>query len=143
MAYIDPTVADFKLYFARDFPYGTTPDTVNDADIQKAIDMTTVTINQCIMPNQTFYSIAFELLTANNLVLNLRASMGGLAAQYDWLISSKSVGSVSEGLSIPPDILNNASYAMLTKTPYGAAYLEMILPFLHGLVVAVHGRTLP
>lgn len=139
--YTNPTVADFKGYFTRDFPYGATPDTVQDADIQRGIDETALVINPALMGTQAFYTTCFLYLAAHMMVLNLRASSQGIAGNYDWLINSKGVGNVSEGISIPQRILDNPELAMLAKTPYGAKYLNLILPYLSGQVFTVHGRT--
>lgn len=141
--YTNPTVADFKAYFTRDFPYGVTDDTVMDSDIQRAIDETAVFINPELFGTQDSYTIGFLLLSAHNLVTNLRASSQGINGQYSFLQQSRSAGSVSESLAIPQRILDNAEYAMLTKTNYGSKFLFMILPQLSGQVYIVRGRTLP
>lgn len=143
MPFTNPTVADFKAYFTRDFPYGVTPETVNDSDIQRAIDEAAVFINSELFGAQVNYNIGFLLLSAHNLVMNLRMSSQGLSGQFSWLQQSRSAGSVSESLAIPQRILDNAEYAMLTKTNYGAKFLFMILPQLSGQVYTVRGRTLP
>lgn len=141
--YTDPTILDFQSYFRRDFPYGTTPDTVEDQDITNAFADASVNINQGMFSTQANYTLGFLLLSAHNLVLNLRASSQGIAGQFSWLSSSKSVGSVSEGISIPQRVLDNPAYAMLSKTNYGAKYFAMLLPNLSGQMFTVQGRTKP
>lgn len=141
MGYINPTIDDFKSYFIRDFPYGTTPDQVMDNDIVKALNLAAVNFNQCLWGNQNTYTIGFLLLSAHFLQINLQASSQGLSGQYSWLVSSKSVGSVSEGLTIPDRILANPEFAMLSKTRYGAEYLFLLLPQLAGQMFSVPGRT--
>ncbi len=141
MALIDPTVADFKAYFTRDFPYGATPETVNDSDIQRAIDEAVLTVSSCAQTTQAFYTLCMEYFIAHILVMNIRASSQGLAGQYDWLVNSKGVGNVSEGLAIPQRILDNPMFSMLSKTPYGVKYLQLILPCLTGVMFSVKGGT--
>lgn len=143
MGYIQPGIADFKSYFFRDFPYGTTLDTVTNADITNAMQLAAVNFNQGLFADQQTYQVAFLLLSAHFLVMNLRASSQGVSGQYEWLQNSKSAGSVSEGLSIPQRILDNPEFAMLSKTNYGAQFLLMVLPQLTGQIFTVCGRTNP
>lgn len=137
----NPTVRDFKDYFFRDFPYGTSKESVMDQDITSALSDADFNFNPSLFSTQEKYTLGFLCLSAHFLVMNLRASSQGVAGQYAWLQSSKSVGSVSEGLSIPQRILDNPEMAMLSKTTYGAKYLMLILPQLAGQIFSVHGRT--
>lgn len=141
MSYVNPGVQDFKDYFNRDFPYGSTQETVMDSDIVKAETDASININPNLFLNQGIYTLGFLNLAAHFLVLNLRASSQGIAGNYSWLQSSKSVGSVAESFSIPDRILENPSFAMLSKTTYGAKYLFMILPQLVGQIFSVAGTT--
>ncbi len=134
---------NFKAYFTRDFPYGTDSSTVMDADINKAINLVLFTINSRLFGTQQNYTTGYLLLAAHYLVMNLRASSQGISGQYSWLQSSKGVGSVSEGLSIPQRILDNPSFAMLTKTSYGAQYLELVLPLLSGQMFTTFAEAHP
>lgn len=144
MAFINPTVADFKAYFTRDFPYGTDPNTsVTDADIAKAMQMTNINFNPGLWADQGSYSVGYELLSAHYLVLDLRASSQGISGQWSWLEASKSVGGVSQAFSIPQGILDNPYYSMLTKTNYGAQYLQLVYPQLMGQVFLAPGSTRP
>lgn len=142
MAYIVPTITDFKAYFVRDFPYGTDPaTTILDSDIQRALDQTSLSLNEALLISQTEFTVAYLLLTAHFLVVNIQASSQGLSGAFSWLTTSKSVGSVSEASSIPPYILNNPVLAMYSKTRYGAQYLLMMLPRLVAPIFSVRGRT--
>lgn len=143
MAFENPSVADFKAYFFRDFVYGATLDTVTDQDIENAYAETAVNFNECLWSDQANYTLGYLLLSAHFLVINLRSASQGLSGQFNWNESSKSVGSVSEAFSIPQRILDNPEYAMLSKTNYGARYLFLILPQLSGQMYVVCGRTLP
>ena len=141
MAYTVPTASDFKAHFTRDFPYGSTDTTVMDSDITKAIAEAAVNFNESLWESQAVFTMAYLYLTAHYLVTDLRASSQGIAGSYSWLTGSKSVGSVSEGFSIPQKILDNPHLAMLSKTNYGSKFLSLALPRLVGNVVHVHGRT--
>lgn len=144
MGYQNPTVDDFKAYFTRDFPYNADPNLgVTDSDIAKAFGQTNMAINPVLFSTQGNYTIGYQLLAAHYLVTDLRMSSQGLSGQYAWMETSKSVGSVSQGFSIPPYILENPFFAMLSRTNYGAKYLELIIPLLYGAVGVVPGSTRP
>jgi hypothetical protein len=143
VAYTQPTVSDFKLFFTRDFPYGVTNQTVMDSDIFRAITQTSMDFPVTLFPDQGSYNVGFLLLSAHNLVMNLRASSQGINGQFAWLQGSRSVGSVSESISIPQRILDNPMFSYLSKTNYGTQYLMMILPLISGQVFTVEGATLP
>ncbi len=137
---VTPTVAEFKAYFDRDFPYGSTSATVKDADIQKALDEAALYFNDTLF-SEAAISIAYLYLTAHLMVMNLRASTQGIAGNYSWLESSKSVGSVSTSSEIPEAIKSNPILSALSKTNYGAKYLSMLLPALVGQIFTSHGAT--
>jgi Protein of unknown function (DUF4054) len=144
MAFINPSVADFKAFFTRDFPYGTDPNTsVLDSDIAKAMTFTNVNMNQGLFGYQASYNIGYFLLTAHYLVMNLRASSQGINGQFNFLENSKGVGSVSQAFAIPQRILDNPDWAILCKTNYGAQFIQLILPQLAGNIFSVHGSTRP
>lgn len=143
MAYIRPSVTDFKAYFTRDFPYGSTSSTVMDSDIIKAMGEADFNFNEGLFSSQENFNIGYLLLTAHYLVIDLRNSSQGIAGQFEWLASSKSVGSVSEGFSIPQRILDNPTLALLTKTNYGAKFLALVLPLLTGQIFISCGGTTP
>lgn len=145
MGFNNPTVGEFKTYFYRDFPFGTDPATsVTDTDIVNAFAAVNAGgINTGLFVDQNAYTLGYELLAAHYLVLSLRSSSQGISGQYNWNETSKSVGSVSQGFSIPDYVQNNPFLSMLTKTTYGARYLEMVLPQLPGQMFNAYGTTLP
>lgn len=145
MAYTNPTVADFKAFFVRDFPYGTNINTnVLDADVARAMLEASQAINQCLFPvGQSQYTIGFFYLSAHNLVTNIKASSQGIASQNDWLVTTKSVGNVSTGSQVPQRILDNPEFAALGMTSYGWKYLMIVMPYLNGAIFAVAGATKP
>ena len=142
--YLNPAVADFKNQFIRDFPYGTDPQvSVIDQDIANAFRFVNLAINPGLWDDQGSYTLGYLLLTAHYMVLNLRASSQGLNGQYNWAQNSKAVQGVSEGFQIPQRIIDNPDLMMLTKTNYGAQYLQLVLPLLAGMMFPVCGRTKP
>ncbi len=144
MAFNSPSVADFKSYFVRDFPYGTDIRTsVLDSDITNAFLMTNTQINQSLFSYQSDYNIGYLLLAAHYMVMSLRASTQGINGQFAWLESGKAVGPASSTLSIPQQILNSPYWSALTKTNYGAEYLMMVFPKTVGSMFTVCGATLP
>lgn len=144
MAYTNPSVADFKAFFNRDFPYGTDPETsVLDSDITKAFTFTNVNFNEALFGDQGSYNVGYLLLSAHYLVMNLRASSQGINGQFAFSENSKSVGNVSQGFAIPQRILDNPDWAILTKTNYGAQFIQLVLPQLAGQIYTVCGSTRP
>lgn len=144
MAFSNPSVADFKSFFDRDFPYGTDMATsVLDSDITKAFVMTNVNFNPDFFADQGSYNVGYLLLSAHYLVMNLRASSQGMNGQFNFLQNSKAVGQVSEGFAIPQRILDNPEWAILMKTNYGAQYMQLILPQLSGQIFIAYGSTRP
>jgi hypothetical protein len=144
MAFSNPSVADFKARFVRDFPYGTDPSiAILDDDIALAFQMTNINFNPCFWADQGSYTQGYLLLSAHYLVMNIRTSSQGLNGQFNFTQQSKSVGSVAEAFGIPQRILDNPDWAMLCKTNYGAMYLQLILPQMAGQMFGVFEMTKP
>ncbi len=143
MAYTNPTIAEFKTRFTRDFPFGTTDDKVMDSDITNALGDAGMTFNADLWDDQPEYSLAYLYLTAHYLVTNLRNSSAGLEGKYSWLETSKGVSSVNSSFQIPQMVMDNPIMAMLSKTQYGAKYLEFVIPRVIGSVFCVEGATSP
>lgn len=141
--FVKPDVTDFKEYFFRDFKYTCDGDLtgVTDPDIEKAQGEANVNFNESLFSDQETFSLCYNYLTAHYLVIDLRNSSQGINGEYSWIVSSKSVGSVSESFSIPESITKNPELAMLTKTNYGAKFISLILPLLAGQVLIAAGRT--
>jgi hypothetical protein len=149
LAYVYPTVNDFKNYFIRDFPYQPSGDPVDlnkyiqDVDIEKAQGEADFNFNQGFASSQANFSILFNYLTAHFLCIDMRNASQGIQGKYEWVQTSKSVGSVSVGMQVPQRILDNPELAMLTQTTYGGKYLQLVLPQLSGQVFSVCGGTRP
>jgi hypothetical protein len=143
MAYTPVTVADFKAYFTRDFPYGADNQHVTDADITKAEALAGINFNEALWESQAIFTQAFLLLSAHYLVENLRASGGGLNGQYAGNTINKSVGNVSEGYQIPERVGKSPFLSGLYTTRYGAQYVGLISLRLIGNVATIRGATTP
>lgn len=141
MAYIAVTVADFKAYFTRDFPYGADDQHVMDADITKALALAGINFNEGLWESQSIFNQAYLLLAAHYLVEDLRASGGGLSGQYSGNTINKSVGNVSEGYQIPERVAKSPFLSGLYTTRYGAQYVGLISLRLLGNVMTVRGNT--
>lgn len=139
MAFTNPSVQDFKNQLNRDFPYGTDPDvSVLDSDIAYSFQMANMNMSQAWAPDQGTYTVLYVLLSAHYLVLNIRASSQGINGQYNWLQASKGVGSVNEAFAIPEWIQKNAFMSQLSKTNYGAQFLQLVLPQLIGAMFSAY-----
>lgn len=147
MAYTNPQISDFQTFFVRSFPFGNSnsdPNTsVLPVDITNAFQMTNININQALFACQSDYTTGYLLLAAHYLVTNLRNSSQGINGQYNWLEQSKGVGSINSSYAIPQRILDNPYWSQLTKSNFGAEYLNIILPQLAGAMTISYGRTLP
>lgn len=144
MAFTNPSVADFKSWFVRDFPYGVDPTTsILDQDIANAFVYTNINFNPDLWADQGSYNLGYLLLSAHYLVMNIRQSSQGISGQFNFLQQGKGVGQVNETFSVPQRILDNPEFAMLCKTNYGAQYVLLLLPQLAGQVYTVCGGTRP
>ena len=156
MAFTTPTTDDFRAQFARDFPFapaeggGTPPapgsdkaECVTDADLRGAILDAQAHVNQDLFGTQASYSRAFLFLAAHNLVQNLLAAGSGVRAAGDWLTTGKSVGDLAESYAIPKQILEDPFLAILSKTRYGMRYLQLVVVFAKGNMMATFRQTLP
>ena len=139
--YTDPTVADFKARFVRDWSYGGTPQTVMDADVTNALADAATNINPYLFQNQAEYSQAFLYLAAHHLVTSFQASRLGTSSSWDWLQTGRSVDSVSESFEIPDWIMKDKYLAYLTTTQYGAKYCSIVAPRMVGNVWSTQAIT--
>ena len=139
------TVAEFKAWFSRDFPYSEDGDLtgVTSADIQKAFAEANMNFNPSLFDTEENLKLGFLYLAAHYLCIDLQNSAQGINGKYEGLMSSKSVGSVSVGYTIPNWVTEHPIYSLLTQTRYGMKFLSLIIPLLIGNVRAVKGATHP
>ena len=144
MAFTNPSVADFKNQFVRDFPYGTNIDTsILDADIANAFQFTNINFNPGLWSDQASYTLGYLLLSAHYLVMNIRAGSQGINGQFNFLQNSKSAGAIAEAFGIPQRVLDNPDWSILCKTNYGAQFLQLVIPQLCGQTWIAYGSTRP
>ena len=141
----DILVADFTAYFTRDFPYytgtGCTKEYVTDADIEKAFIEAKANFNVALFSSVDTLKISYLYLTAHYLVTDFQIAAGGLNSVGYNQVSSRSVGSVSEGYDIPDWVKNNPVLGAYATTRYGQKYLSLIRPLLIGGVGLSFGAT--
>jgi hypothetical protein len=135
------TVADFKAQFVRDFVYGTTTDTVMDADISRAFSEAIVGLNQALYTDDTTIKMVYLYLAAHYLVLDIRAANANIEGSGFFPVNSRSAGSVSESYAVPQAYLDSPILSIYSQTQYGMKFLALTLPMLAGNVVSVYGGT--
>ena len=115
---------------------------VTDGDLAKSFTLATAfNITQALLGSQAAFTYAYNLLSAHYLCENVLAGSSGLSGKADWLTKSKSVGNVRESFDIPKRILNSPYLSKLSKTVYGAQFLELMAPQLVGNIVFARGTT--
>lgn len=143
MAYVLPTVSEFKSRFDRDFPYSTDQTDltkVRDKDITLAQTQAAANFNVELWENQTVFAEAFNLLSAHYLCSNLLASSQGVRGAGVWLTNSKTVGNVSESFNIPERVMKSPTLSLYSRTTYGCVYLSIIAVRLIGNVAGIFRR---
>jgi hypothetical protein len=121
----------------------TNPQEVQDTDIQGAITDAQYNINEGLFATQDTWNRGFLYLAAHQLVEKLLMDAEGTQSQYAWLTTAKSVADVNESFQIPDRISADPFLAHLSKTRYGAMYLQIISPQLIGNVITAFRFTLP
>ena len=139
------TVAEFKAWFSRDFPYSEDGDLtgITDADILKAFAEASMNYNSSFFETEDQKKLGFLYLAAHYLVIDIQNSTQGLNGKYEGIMSNKSVGSVSVGYQIPDWVTSSPIYSLLSQSKYGMKYLSLIIPQLVGNIAAVRGCTHP
>jgi hypothetical protein len=112
---------------------------VLDQDIDRAFSEACPKFNNSLFGNNDSLKIGWLCLAAHFLVSNLKS--GGLDGSAPGFSNSRSVGSVSESLTIPDWMTSNPAFSFLSTTYYGLKYLNIIQPYLIGNVAAIYGGT--
>ena len=108
-----------------------------DEDIEHAMAEASVNFNESLFDDEQA-KLIFLYLTAYYLTYDLQNATG---AVQTGVITSKSVGSVSESYGIPTSFLNNPMYSLYAKNGYGLKYLSLIIPYLQGNILFFKGAT--
>lgn len=128
-----PTDAtDWKLYNDTVLNY------TQDSDILEAFEEARINFNEGLFGDDSKALKTFLFLAAYYLTMDF---MNALGANQIGILTSKSVGSVSEGYSIPGWLLNNPMLSMYASNGYGIKYATLIKPYLTGNFFIVKGRT--
>ena len=115
-------------------------DYINDDDMTKAFLQAKNMINLSLFgKNEELLKMCFLMLTAHFLVMDLNMSNGNGTSSF--MITSKSVGSVSASYGIPQKILDSPNLSYLASTQFGLKYIQYILPLLSGNIMILNGRT--
>jgi len=129
---IPTNTTDWKLYNDSVLNY------TQDSDILEAFEEAKINFNEGLFPDDATRLKMFLFLAAHYLTMDFRNALG---SNQIGIVTSKSVGSVSEGYSIPSWILNNPALSMYASTGYGIKYASLIKPYITGNVFIVRGRT--
>ncbi len=117
---------------------------VTDYDIVAAFNAARAfNMTQSLLSSQQTFTYAYNLLTAHYLCENIRAGGAGLNGKAEWLTNAKTVGNVTESFSIPDRVLKSPYLSKLSKTMYGAQFLELMSPQLIGNMASYHRQALP
>lgn len=117
---------------------------VTDFDIAKALTLATAfNSSMSLFGSQAAYTTAMCLLAAHYLCTSVNAGQVGLNGQANWITAAKTVDGVTESFQIPKRILNSPYLSKLSRTVYGAQYLELVSPLLIGNIQSFRGVTQP
>jgi len=155
------TVDAFKFQFARDFTYGPGLDAVRDQDIQNGFNMAVSVFNPSLfstalvgaVPNQTSESLQAFLYASAHFVVASIQNAGGLAgkgsspkgptsgvfSQGEGIMTNKSAGGLSVGMSWPAFIQDNGALFQFSTTKSGVQYIQMLILKLVGNVAIAGG----
>lgn len=116
---------------------------VLDADITKAFGEAQVNLNQALFSSDAQIQRGYLYLTAHYLCMDIRGAKKGLESTPEFIVGSRSVGSVSESYIVPDAYKDNPFISYLAKTSYGQKYLSLILPLMIGNFGVVAGGSRP
>lgn len=115
---------------------------VTDYDIVNGFTQaTSFNFSEALYGSQAAFTTGANLLSAHYMVLSLQAGNSGMNGQATWITQAKSVGNVQEAYQIPDRVLMSPILAKLSKTVYGAQFLELIAPRLIANVQSYWGGT--
>jgi hypothetical protein len=152
---IPVSVAQFKDWFDRDFPFNTAEDPdaltgIRDKDINKAFAEASALFNPRLFnadiddnTGLSLLQVGFMYLAAHYLCVDFSNSSAGLNAINKGYMGSKGVGSVSVGYQFPQWIMSSPTYSLIAETGYGKKYLSLIIPQMIGNFGVVKGATQP
>lgn len=107
-----------------------------DNDILNAYNEAKVNFNDSLFKDDATALLVFLYLAAHYLTIDFNNAIG---ANNIGIVTSKSVGSVSEGYTIPPYITNNPALSAYATTGYGIKYGTLLYPYLIGNIMLFKG----
>lgn len=141
------TVADFKVYYPKDFNNEYYLDSSGgnaiDSYIGNAMTEAINEINVNLFSNNAVLQIAFMRLSAHYLVQNLRNSDIGIQSLGQNIQAENRAKDLEAKFGIPRSFLDDIVLNGYTRTNYGLMYLAQIMPLLRGNMVHISGTTLP
>lgn len=118
---------------------GNINDYVQDKDIERAMSQALSTANARFGINDDDKIMIYLHLVAFYLQMDLNtASSGG---GFVGITTSKSVGDVSEGYTIPQWVTDNPVFSIFTQNGFGLKYLSLILPYISCPILFSRGGT--
>lgn len=124
------TTSDWKIYEDNVLNY------CQDLDIQEAIQEASINFNKNLFSDCNKARTAFGLLVAHFLTVDFNNAIG---LNNIGITTSKSVGSVSEGYTIPAWINNSEVLSTFATTGYGIKYASILRPLLVGNIMLFKG----
>lgn len=109
-----------------------------DDDIENAFNEAKINFNEGLFGDDEKALMMFLYLTAHYLTIDFRNATG---TNQIGIMTSKSVGSVSQGYTIPAWINNSKALSVYATTGYGIKYASLLRPYLVGNVMLLKGRT--
>lgn len=127
----DPTnTSDWNVYNDSVLNY------TQDEDILEAYAEAKVNFNESLFPDEAIALKVFLFLAAHYLTVDFQNALGSTTIG---IATSKSVGSVSEGYTIPQYIQNSPALSAYCTTGYGVKYASLMYPYTIGNVMLFHG----
>lgn len=127
----DPTnTSDWNVYNDSVLNY------TQDEDILEAYAEAKVNFNESLFPDEATALKVFLFLAAHYLTVDFQNALGSTTIG---IATSKSVGSVSEGYTIPQYIQNSPALSAYCTTGYGVKYASLMYPYTIGNVMLFHG----
>lgn len=128
-----PTVStDWELYNDSVLNY------TQDSDILEAIQEASINFNKDLFEDCNKAKTALGMLTAHYLTVDFNNALG---INQAGVMTSKSVGSVSQGFTVPAWLSSNPALSVYATTGYGIKYASLVQPYLTGAIIFTPGRT--
>ena len=129
---VPTTTSDWDLYNDSVLNY------TQDTDITEAYAEAKINFNESLFPDDTTALKVFLFLAAHYLTVDFQNALGSTSIG---ITTSKSVGSVSEGYTIPAYIQNSPALSVYCTTGYGIKYASLMYPYTIGNIMLFRGRT--